>query len=263
MAIWKDKFINVNKYARSGKKLQAVRKIVLHWTANFGASAENHYKYFNTLKDRYASAHFFVDKKEALCILPLDEVAYHCNDIQQRDNKGNPYRGVAELKPNANLLSIGIEMCVEKDGTIHADTIKRAEDVAVELCKKYKLDPQTDIVRHYDITHKSCPTPFITDASKLKSFKDKVEAKLNPPKITPVKAPAKPVEVKALGTVKVLVDSLWYYNKADWNAKEAMADKGDVFTVVAVVNVNGYNMYKLKSGMYITASERYVEFNKK
>ncbi|PGO60732.1 N-acetylmuramoyl-L-alanine amidase [Priestia megaterium] len=174
MAIWQNKFIDVNKYARSGKKIQAVRKIVIHWTANNGASAENHYRYFSNLRDRYASAHFFVDKSEAICIIPLSEVAYHANDVQQRDSKGNPYRGVAELKPDANYLSLGIEMCVEKDGTFHADTIKRAEAVAVELCKRYKLNPSKDIVRHYDVTKKSCPTPWIKNTAPFTAFKQNV-----------------------------------------------------------------------------------------
>jgi N-acetylmuramoyl-L-alanine amidase len=58
MSAWIEKFINVNQFSRSGKKLNTVKKLVVHYTANPGASAENHYRYFNTLKDRYASAHF-------------------------------------------------------------------------------------------------------------------------------------------------------------------------------------------------------------
>src|SRR5690606_40527758 len=121
MSIWKNQYINPNKFSRPQEKLKAVRKLVIHWTANYGATAQNHYKYFNNLKDRYASAHIFVDKNEAICIIPLNEVAYHAND--------GTYRGVPELKPNANYLSIGVEMCVEKDGSFHKDTIERTENV--------------------------------------------------------------------------------------------------------------------------------------
>lgn len=176
MAVWEDKFIGVNTYARSGKKMISIKKIVMHYTANNGASAMNHYKYFNNLRGTYASAHFFVDSVDSLCIIPLNEIAYHANDVQQRVN-GVAYRGVPELRPNANFFSVGIEMCLEKDGSFHPETIRRAEDVAVELCKRYRLDPLTDIVRHYDVTHKNCPAPWVKDSSQFVSFKNRVNAK--------------------------------------------------------------------------------------
>ena len=178
MAVWQNKYIGVNGYARSGKRIKAVRKIVMHYTANAGASAENHYRYFGNLEGRYASAHFFIDSKDALCIIPLNEMAYHANDVQKRVN-GVAYRGVAELKPNANELSIGIELCIEKDGSFHPETIKKAVAVAVELCKRYGLDPLTDIVRHYDVTAKNCPAPWVKNSSGFTAFKSSVKAGLN------------------------------------------------------------------------------------
>lgn len=188
MAVWKDMIIPVNGFARSGKKIKAVRKIVMHYTANAGAGAMNHYNYFKNLKDRYASAHFFVDKLEALCIIPLSEMAYHANDVQKRNANGSAWRGVKELLPNANELSVGIEMCMEKDGSFHPDMIKRAEDVAVELCKRYGLDPLTDIVRHRDVTYKNCPAPWVANPSSFDNFKKAVNTKLKgavAPKPTP------------------------------------------------------------------------------
>ncbi|AWO74987.1 N-acetylmuramoyl-L-alanine amidase [Geobacillus thermoleovorans] len=177
MSVWTEKLIRVNNYSRPGLKLKGVKKLVLHWTANPGASAANHFTYFDRTiiqAQRYASAHIFVDKNEAINIIPLDEVAYHAND--------GTYRGVPELKPNANFLSIGVEMCVEKDGTFHPDTISRTEDVFVELCKTFKLDPIKDIVRHYDITHKNCPAPWVKDSKAFEDFKQRVKAKMSPPK---------------------------------------------------------------------------------
>ena len=86
-------------------------------------------------------------------------------------------------------------------------------------------------------------------------------SKSTPPKTpTPVHSPA---TSEGIGTVKVLVDDLWYYNKPDWNAKVGKAKKGAVFTVVDKVKVNTAYMYKLKSGTYITAATKYVEFTKK
>lgn len=174
MAVWTEKFIRQNEYSRPGFKLKGVKKLVLHWTANPGASAANHFAYFDKTiieKKDYASAHIFVDKNEAINIIPLDEVAYQAND--------GTYRGIPELRPNANFLAIGVEMCVEKDDTFHPDTIARTEDVFVELCKKFKLDPIKDIVRHYDITHKNCPAPWVKDSKAFEDFKKRVKAKLN------------------------------------------------------------------------------------
>lgn len=185
MELWKNEYITVNKFTRPGKKLTAVRKIVLHWTANPGASAEDHHKYFNGTaikNETYASAHLFVDTKEAICIIPLDEVAYHAND-QYEKVKGVPYRGVPELLPNANYLSISVEMCVEKDGSIADATIERAAKIIAVLCKSHKLT-ENDIVRHYDITHKPCPEPFVDHPTRFEEFKQRVHQLLNPKPVT-------------------------------------------------------------------------------
>lgn len=195
-------FIPKNKYTRKGTLLSGVKKIVIHYTANPGASANNHYLYFGFTLPRlntqyeakgeknkivYASAHIFIDKKEAINIIPLNEVGFHAND-----NYDHGYRGIEEISPNANLCTIGVELCIEKDGSFHKDTIERAIKVVAELCKIYKLD-KNDIVRHYDITHKPCPLPFINEnTSKFIDFKNKVDVILNPPK-TVVKEPVKNV----------------------------------------------------------------------
>lgn len=196
MAVWQEKFIRPSKYTRPKVRLKAVKKIVIHYTASNGATAMNHFNYFNNLKGRYASAHFFVDKTTKLLIIPLNEIAYHANDGSRR--------GVSELKPNANFLSLGIELCVERDGTFHPQTIEHAEEVAVELCKRYKLNPLTDIVRHYDITGKNCPAPWVKDGSKFTAFKKGVDNRLgnkasaskastsSNPNVSPSKSVSKP-----------------------------------------------------------------------
>ncbi|AEB62472.1 N-acetylmuramoyl-L-alanine amidase [Bacillus amyloliquefaciens] len=188
MSSFRNQYIDINKWTRPGIKNNGVKKLALHYTANPGASAANHYRYFGqTLpaqnrnlpekKQTFASAHIFVDPTEAICIIPLNEVAYHANDVQQFVN-GQPYRGVVALKPNANFLSVGVELCIEKDGTFHPDTIARAEQVCAELCKMYKLDPINDIVRHYDITHKICPAPWVSRSQGFTDFKAHVNKRM-------------------------------------------------------------------------------------
>jgi N-acetylmuramoyl-L-alanine amidase len=239
MAVWVDKFINPNQYSRPQTKLTAVKKVVIHWTANLGASASNHFTYFNNLKDRYASAHFFVDKVESLCIIPLNEISYHAND--------GTYRGVEALKPNANFLSVGIEMCVEKDGTFHSETIRRAEEVALELCNRYGLNPLTDIVRHYDITHKNCPAPWVSNGQAFVDFKNRVNAKKNgstPAPSTPFTYPT-----GSLGKVTITADAL---NVRDnYNLESSVVGqvtKGQVYPVFKIVD----EFYLIDTGKWIS-----------
>ncbi|MEC0488125.1 N-acetylmuramoyl-L-alanine amidase [Bacillus glycinifermentans] len=165
-------YVKVNKYTRPGLKLSGVKGIVMHWTATPGASALNERNYFNgtcIADKRYASAHYFVDRKEAQLIIPENEVAYHAHD------QNRCY--VSFLKPNANTTAIGVEMCVEKDGKIHSETVQNAAELVADLCKRYGLSTNK-IVRHYDVTNKNCPAPWVSDSSQLTAFRKKVDSLL-------------------------------------------------------------------------------------
>ncbi len=165
-------FVKVNQYTRPGLKLAGVKGIVMHYTATPGASALNERNYFNgtcIVDKRYASAHYFVDRKEAQHIIPENEVAYHAHD------ENRCY--VSFLKPNANTKSISVEMCVEKDGRIHSETVQNAAELVADLCKRYGLSTDK-IVRHYDVTNKNCPAPWVSDSSQLTTFRKKVDSLL-------------------------------------------------------------------------------------
>ncbi|MEM5599123.1 N-acetylmuramoyl-L-alanine amidase [Niallia circulans] len=151
------RFGNCKQILRPGFKLLGVKGIVMHWTANPGASDTAHKSFFDGSDgggSRYAGAHIFVDSDSATLIVPLTEVAYHANEKACKVSKlkatASYYTG-----GGANLTTIGIEMCVEKDGTIHKNTVQRCVNIVAELCKKYKLNPLTDVYRHFDITGKT------------------------------------------------------------------------------------------------------------
>ncbi|MGE6626768.1 N-acetylmuramoyl-L-alanine amidase [Bacillus pumilus] len=55
---------------------------------------------------------------------------------------------------------------------------------------------------------------------------------------------------------------LWVYDKPNWSAKHKKVKPGEAFTIDKTVTVNGSKMYKLKSGLYITAASKYVEILK-
>lgn len=253
MSVIKNDYIAVNQFARSGDKLLGVRKLVMHWTANSGGTAQNHKRYFAGIKT-YASAHIFVDRKETLCIIPLNEVAYHANE---RTNKIPALEATASYYQggDANLCTIGIEMCVEYDGKIHKDTVERAEDVAVELCKKYGLDPKTDIVRHYDVTGKNCPAPWVSDSTQFTAFKKAVDARVNPKKTEVKKATT--AKEKAIGKVLVEVDKLNIRKSADFDSR----------IVGTALKDSSFSVFEKKDGLlrigkdkWISGHEAYVKY---
>ena len=171
--VWKIDYVQKNKFSRPGTKLDDVDGIIMHWTGNKGATDEGHQDFFDGSDgggSRYAGAHLFIDKDSSTLIIPLDEVAYHANDKPNR---------IAKLGKNANFTTIGVELCVEKDGTIHPKTIDRAVQDVAKLCKMFKLTA-SDIYRHYDVTHKNCPAPWVANPSAFTMFKVRVAKALRP-----------------------------------------------------------------------------------
>ena len=61
--------------------------------------------------------------------------------------------------------------------------------------------------------------------------------------------------------LRVIADKINIHNKADFNSSSVVGEveKGDVFTITQKIKRTGTDMYKLKSGVYITSSEKYVE----
>jgi N-acetylmuramoyl-L-alanine amidase len=197
MSLWTVDYVIKNQYSRPGYKLLGVRGIVLHWTATPGATDTNEHDFFDGADGgggRSASAHFFVDKDSATLILPLNEVGFHANDHACRISKlkgsikrpdGSTYVG------GANVTALGIEMCVEKNGTIHPDTIARTVAITAELCKMYGLGTD-DLYRHFDVTGKNCPAPWVSNSALFTGFKNQVAAALKGTPAKPIPTPAKP-----------------------------------------------------------------------
>lgn len=187
-------YIPINNHTRPGLKINGVNAITLHYTANPGGTAKNHRDYF-ARGEVYASAHIFVDDNEARCIIPLNEVAYHANEAPCK---------IGYLKPNANFNSIGIEMCLDRNGCITTDTFNRTVRVVKELQATYGIK-EDRIVRHFDITGKNCPAPWVANPTEFPRFKNclanKVEEE-NELKLEQVKVAG--VRANSIGTVKVV-----------------------------------------------------------
>ena len=177
MSFIKYEYININEYSRPGIRNNGIDGIVMHYTANNGGTARNHKNYFNNLKGNYASAQLFIDDIEALCIIPLNEVAYHANEISKYNADGSRYRPLYSKIGNANYSTIGVEMCLDKNGNITEKTFQNTVKTVQELIAKYPNITRNKIWRHFDVTGKNCPAPWVAKPSELERFKDAVFGK--------------------------------------------------------------------------------------
>ena len=149
-----------------------IKYIVVHYTANDGDSDEGNSNYFaNNIVS--ASAHYFVDGDSVTQSVPDNYVAYSVGGSKYSDcNKsgGGKFYGLC-----TNTNSISIELCDEiKNGKsdFSAKTIKNAIELIKMLMNRYSVD-LNHIVRHFDVTGKKCPLPFV-DSQKWQEFKEKI-----------------------------------------------------------------------------------------
>lgn len=145
---------------RAGRT-QPVRYIVMHYTANNGDTARNNCDYYHRVGGLQASAHYFCDEHGAMQSVRECDTAWHCG-------------ARAYWHPECrNANSIGIEMCSRlQDGKYYfrQGTIENAEALARMLMEKYGIGAD-HVVRHYDVTHKTCPAPYVESAAAWNAFK--------------------------------------------------------------------------------------------
>ncbi|GIO24766.1 hypothetical protein J11TS1_33470 [Oceanobacillus sp. J11TS1] len=64
--------------------------------------------------------------------------------------------------------------------------------------------------------------------------------------------------------VEVITPSLWTYHTPKWDDRALIVHRGEVFTIAKEkFSVGKGHMYRLKSGLYITASPTYVRYYRK
>lgn len=150
----------LTNHNRSGRKISEHKAIILHWTANekIGADAIANRNYFNGKHylDKqliYASAHFIVDDHQIIQCLPEDEVGYHVGTAYYKYTK--LARQLMGKQKSPNNVTLGIEMCVNKDGDFEI-TLEQSIQLTRSLAKKYAID-RNHVLRHFDITEKECP----------------------------------------------------------------------------------------------------------
>lgn len=163
LAIQED-YLTVNSYSRPGTELEEVDKIVIHYTGNPGTSAKGNRDYFENLAntgETYASSHFVIDLDGTIlqCI-PLNEIAYASNE--------------------ANEYCISIECChPDASGEFSTQTYNQCVMLTAKLCDYYGLNPQNDVIRHYDVTGKECPVFYVEHPEEWTMFLGFVEEYMN------------------------------------------------------------------------------------
>ena len=153
------------------RSLKNIKYLVIHYTGNDGDRDESNGRYFqNHIVG--ASAHFFVDGDSITQSVPDDHVAWSVGGKKYPGTKGGKWYGKC-----TNNNSISIELCDEvKNGRYDFSeaTLKNAADLTRMLMKKYNI-PIENVIRHYDVTGKICPAPFVNDEAAWKAFKARLE----------------------------------------------------------------------------------------
>ena len=144
--------------------INRIKYIVVHFTANNGDTAYGNTNYSKSY--RGASAHYFVDENGIYQSIEDKNIAWHC--------------GAKKYKHSTcrNSNSLGVELCSRKNSKGNFYFMDKTVDNAVELIKmliiKYNV-PIANVIRHYDVTGKNCPEPFVKNIEAWQNFKNRLE----------------------------------------------------------------------------------------
>ena len=202
--------------------INRIKYIVIHYVGATGGAQAN-CKYFKS-NYRGASAHYFVGHKGEVwqCVNDKD-IAWHCGSYSYKH------------KYCRNENAIGIELCCYKKGgkwAFYNHTVNSAIALTKELMAKYGI-PASHVIRHYDVTGKCCPEPYVRNNAEWRKFKKALGSSTN----------AKP-HIKNF-KVRVTTDALNIRKSASINSPivGCIKDRG-VYTIVNKRGAWG----KLKSG---------------
>lgn len=135
---------------RPGKKLRKGKPefLVAHDTGNPNSTAQNNVDYYentHNIQQGIASAHIFVDDKEAIICIPVTEVAYHVLPSTTIDNA---WYGV-----DANDGAAGVEICYFTNKTRSQKSLDNGARVLAYLAEYWGIDYKTEMPGHQDIQY--------------------------------------------------------------------------------------------------------------
>ena len=159
-----EELLPVNEWSRPGTPLEKIDGVVIHYVGNPNTTAQANRNYFSSLSDgreeTYASSHFIVGLEgEVLQCVPLTEVAYASN-IRNAD-------------------TVAVEVChPDETGQFSDVTYRRTVELTAWLCRAFDLDPETDVIRHYDVTGKLCPRYYVEHPEAWDTFRADVRSSI-------------------------------------------------------------------------------------
>lgn len=178
-----ERLLTPNDYSRPQRKVKEIKAIVMHWTANAGASAMETRNFFEGRKTGmggYGSAHYIIDQcGDIVRCIPEDEVAYHCGSQTYTDwaRKRLGERYVTTLTPN--FCTIGIEMCnADDEGNFTEETVKAAAELCADICLRTGLKAADITTHHRIVGWKDCPRLWVNRPDLFEAFKEGVHALL-------------------------------------------------------------------------------------
>ena len=179
----KKKYANKNNYGAK-RSTSNIKYIVIHYTANDGDTDEANANYFASRIVK-ASAHYFVDDDSVTQSVPDNYVAWSVGGSKYSNCKTTG--GGKYYTKCTNSNSISIELCdTKKDGKIYPTkkTIENAIELTRKLMKKYNI-PSTNVIRHFDVTGKTCPVYWCGTSEKNQLWKTEFHNKLSNSSSTP------------------------------------------------------------------------------
>jgi len=153
----------VKKGRRQGIKNNGIRFSVLHDVGNDGhnkrtgkkegTTARGNVSYYRNTPNVQASAQVFIDDKEILVCIPLNEKAWHVLYNVTSDNQ--------IYGDDANDISIGVELCYyPEDKARTLESYKKYIWFNAWLAYEYKLNPHTSFIGHHKLDPKRKVDPM-------------------------------------------------------------------------------------------------------
>ncbi len=179
-------FIPKGNKNRPGDKLKDVKAVVLHWTEAPKQTPKGTINYWinagkKGTSGKYGSAQYVIGTDGKIVqAMPENEVAWHSG---QNIGLNYLYTPLAKtlLTDNietVNYFCIGIEMePLNVKGKFSKQTVDSAVQLTAIILLENKLNPDTDLLRHYDLTTKPCPLYYVDD-KKWENFKNEVKSEM-------------------------------------------------------------------------------------
>lgn len=156
------------RLTRYGVRTDKIQWIVIHYTGTrrIQGRAESIAKSSQGWKTQ-KSTHYFVGDDGAFQTVKDEKRAYHCGPYSD-DNKctacNNNAIGVDLVEHKRDSWSGDVK---DRDWYFSKETLRNGAELVAMLANKYNI-PDNHIIRHFDITGKWCPRPFVgNDINKV------------------------------------------------------------------------------------------------